>query len=556
MAATSGKPSSLTTRCLVVFFILALSLLVSIWYLAAHNYNTPWGIQSNRQGLSDGFSLKQRSRRQAPAEQKHVVIPTARKYHPSGELEPGFYAQFGFGKDNQPINLGVSERHETWVPDLKERERVCGNESASKLACELADVSGYYNPSVNSTELEFLISPNGFSANALVRGDWYDDIVTAGGVSINFRFGVGDYWNIPPFIGLGLSSRENSASPPNYIESLVQQEKVAEPYTSFYDIQNPYGRGGQIVIGGVDRQKINGKFDCWTDLGRPGEVRTPNVKIILGNDYDKYTKNTEFSPPRELTALISPGTPYILVPPSLRDRLSSLFPLGYAVRNGELSGYLVADCDKPIDPDNFLEFEFEKVVIRIPLEDFRGSAPARVVRNFGGSTLDNNTCLLSIGTTDGERRHSYVLGGPFFSRAYVVMKPKSSKSGVITGIALAKANETGQDIVELGGPNGRTLKDIIGDDPGASERRRKNIKVIIGAVVGGAVLLLALAAFFFFRWRKRRNLDAEPSISAPDPGFEWQPYSNKPNAPTAQVTTPQNFEIDEPPPQYSIINRS
>ncbi|EGX43850.1 hypothetical protein AOL_s00210g297 [Orbilia oligospora ATCC 24927] len=93
----------------------------------------------------------------------------------------------------------------------------------------------------------------------------------------------------------------------SYTAALVEQGKIFEPYISFYDIRNPRGTGGQIVIGGVDRKKLYGGFTYWKGIGALGEVPTPKVKVVASDGFEElYNK---FVQPRKATALISPGTP-------------------------------------------------------------------------------------------------------------------------------------------------------------------------------------------------------------------------------------------------------
>ncbi|KAK6507937.1 hypothetical protein TWF481_006357 [Arthrobotrys musiformis] len=434
--------------------------------------------------------------RQAPAQQKHVVLSTHRENTEIGELDPAIYTTLKFGSDGQPIALQLAAGNITWVPNIKALNSFCGNHSVSAKACGFAKTSGYYSPSSNSTSVPFSLGSSSFSNSDSVNGYWYDDVVTAGAVPVDFRFGVGDSWNIPPFLGLGL----NSSSSSSYVTTLVEQGKIHDSYISFYDVRNPRATGGQIVIGGVDRKKIYGNFDSWKSPGAWGEVPTPKVKVF-SNSVFAETDSIKFEQPKESIALINPWSPYLVVPPdllkSIRLHLETFtFPYG---RN-DLLNYLFIDCDDTIDPDAAIEFEFDTVVIKIPLADLK--------------------------TVDAPRAETSV-----HSRAYVVMKPGNSTTASITGIAIAKLKEEEEEIIDLGGPSSPDLSQISGDEPAATERKKRITILLASTLGGGGGSLFIVLTFLFLKYRKRFNLAAEPSIPSPDPDFIWQTYLHRPQNP-------------------------
>ncbi|KAK6343671.1 hypothetical protein TWF730_011261 [Orbilia blumenaviensis] len=343
-----------------------------------------------------------------------------------------------------------------------------------------------------------------------------------------------------PSLGLGLTDPTgNSGGQLGYPETLTKQNKIYSSYTSFYNIRNPHGNAGQIVIGGVDRKKIYGNFDVWDDLTLPGEIPTPNVNVITEDNFDEVY-NTTFSSPTQKTALISPGTPFIVVPSSLLQRLRLLVPFAYPLGRNDLADYLFALCDRQIDPTYFLQFEFDKVVIRVPLEDLKTTVPERIFATLGNIVAEeSNTCRLSLSASQDDAEFSYILGGPFLSRAYVVMKGKSSGSNAITAIAVAKLNQTEEEIIELGAPGGPRLEDIFGDEPAATNRRKKMTIAIASGAAGGALIILLLVLLFFW-CRKRRRLAIEPLIPSPAPDFVWQSHPVQPGVLAHHAANPGN----------------
>ncbi|KAF3140306.1 hypothetical protein TWF703_003179 [Orbilia oligospora] len=271
------------------------------------------------------------------------------------------------------------------------------------------------SPNGNSTNIPFTLR-SGSSASDLIRGYFYDDVVTTNGVSVNLRFGVGDTWDVPPFLGLGIAtSRENVSSSMSYTAALVEQGKIFEPYISFYDIRNPRGTGGQIVIGGVDRKKLYGGFTYWKGIGAPGEVPTPKIKVVANDGFEElYHK---FVQPKKATALISPGTPFIVVPSDVLESLRFAVPIAFPIGSSDIKNYLYTTCDGTIDPSIAIEFDFQTVVIRIPLEDLKTVAPPRVYSSLGGIVANySNICILSISSTDDIKGYSFILGGPFLRK--------------------------------------------------------------------------------------------------------------------------------------------
>ncbi|KAF3152666.1 hypothetical protein TWF569_002969 [Orbilia oligospora] len=393
---------------------ITLSLLVSAWCFSdLDDFNTVRPTSFHWQKPRNIASLKQP--RQVPIEQKHVILPTFRNYTEDGELDLAVYTRLNFGPDSQPLNLGLSARHETWVPDIESKERFCGDQSVNTKTCNLARISGYYSPNGNSTNIPFTLR-SGSSASDLIRGYFYDDVVTTNGVSVNLRFGVGDTWDVPPFLGLGIAtSRENVSSSMSYTAALVEQGKIFEPYISFYDIRNPRGTGGQIVIGGVDRKKLYGGFTYWKGIGAPGEVPTPKIKVVANDGFEElYHK---FVQPKKATALISPGTPFIVVPSDVLESLRFAVPIAFPIGSSDIKNYLYTTCDGTIDPSIAIEFDFQTVVIRIPLEDLKTVAPPRVYSSLGGIVANySNICILSISSTDDIKGYSFILGGPFLRK--------------------------------------------------------------------------------------------------------------------------------------------
>ncbi|KAK6337155.1 hypothetical protein TWF718_009939 [Orbilia javanica] len=566
------QPSQYLAVAQLVTISVAVTLLILTWLFSVlHNSNTiNWGKPF--EGSENIVSSKQP--RQAPAEKKHVILPTFQRYTEDGELEFATYTKLNFGPAQETITLGLSIRDETWVPSIEAKTEFCRNQSVE--ACKLAEISGYYSLSGKDSSIPIRLSSAGSSSSEtnLVYGNFYEDFATVDGVSVNFRFVVGDSWRVPPFLGLGLPTfQPDSPSSRDYIPALVEQGKVAQPYISFYDTRNPRGTGGEIVIGGVDRKKIYGGFDCWKNSGRRGRVKTPKVRIIAKDTL--FDVQDTYKQPTKPYTLVSPVEPFLIVPPDILASLRLALPTAYLLGTNDFEDYLYTRCDATIDPESAIEFEFETVVIKIPLEELRTVAPPRIYTSFGGHTsTESNICILSVSSTSGIKGlpdYSFILGGPFFrkvpaqtlvelqsklkddssdnrkrsSRAYVVMKNGGTESDSVTGIAAAILNETKQEIIELIEPDGSGLRKISGDEPAATEKKNRTIKALAGGLGGGGGFLLLTLGYIFYRYRKKHPRAVEPSIPSPDPDFVWQRDPLQPDNPPV-------YSVDPPTPAPKV----
>ncbi|KAJ6259757.1 Candidapepsin-2 [Drechslerella dactyloides] len=437
-------------------------------------------------------------RRQATQGQQYVVMPVKYNLTILGKLDGNLYANLQFEPNNQTVTLGITSDSVTWVPEQPASiASFCAN-SSNTQGCQIAgSVSGYYTPKSDVSRTDsFYYAYYGSDLNA--TGYWTDSTVSAGGVSIDLQFGVAQNWNSIPSLGLGLWPTIPAQKGPSYLAALEQQGKIAGQYVSCYDL-TATSDSGSIIFGGVDLHKFNGKFTIWSNFNLPGIITTPSMRVLLGQNVSAVPE------PRQAIALVNPFTPFMYLPDNLLNLIVKT--LGAQTVNS-IGGYGLP-CNTQIDPTWQLEVSFSQLVINIPYRQLLSTA----------TTARGDLCFLAVlpmsfYQTPGFNL-SYVLGGPFFRSAYVVVNPTDNT----TAIAVANPNVTSQNVVALGGPFGTALSSLQGvaPPPGSTETsvsnstsssKKSNTGAIVGGVVGGIGGLLLIGAGIWFMKGRKREEDA------------------------------------------------
>ncbi|KAF3912119.1 Candidapepsin-2 [Orbilia brochopaga] len=381
----------------------------------------------------------------------------------------------------------------TWVPQMPaSTAQFCSN-SSNTDGCKIAgSVSGYYTPESKVDKSDFfnytIVDSPGYNAT----GYWTETTASVGGVSVDLQIGVAENWHLIPSLGLGLWPTDPPQKGPSYLAALEQQGKIAGQYLSCYDLTDTTD-SGTIVLGGVDLHKFSGKFTIWNNFNRPGVTTTPGVRVLLGDNV------TTIPDTGAAQALVNPFTPFLYVPDTLLKLL--LQALGATPINSV--GAYGLPCNTQLDPTWTLEITYQKLVLSIPFQHLLSSA----------ASAKGDLCFLALlpisyYNTPGYNI-SYVLGGPFFRAAYVVVNPSDNT----TAIAVANPNVTTTSVVALGGPYGTPLSALEGipppsstpspSDTSSSSGKKSNTGAIVGGVVGGiAALLLIVAALWYFRRRR------------------------------------------------------
>ncbi|KAK6523081.1 hypothetical protein TWF281_002504 [Arthrobotrys megalospora] len=464
---------------------LVLFALLSLFYLIAQQAPTP------NHNFKRSLEIRQADTK------KYVTMPIKYNYVVLGQLDGNVYTTVEFGDNNQNLTMALSYDQITWVPQLPaSRTNFCNNRS-NEQACRIGgSLSGYFDPGDSQRDGAFRYVVPGVpdSVDATASGYYIEDKVTAGGVTVDLQFGVATSWNIPPTLGLGLWPLIQT-NRPSYLAALEQQGKIGGPYTSCYYISG--SDSGQLVLGGVDLDKFNGKFTIYDKYELPGIIGSPSAAVVAG---DKVSVFNETDVPE---AVIAPFTQFIYMPANVLAALVAVLP---DIQYDDTFGEHTLPCDAQLDSGWFFELTLSGLTIRLPMSDLQ--TPIKLP----GA---ENRCFISAGDVTGAGAYgynfSYVLGGPFIRSAYVVVNSADN----ITAVATANPNVTTSNIVELGGPFAAQLTDLVGSTPTPSSRSNSgngsssNTGAIAGGVVGGVVAIAAIVGGIWF-YRRRKQPKAAP----------------------------------------------
>ncbi|EWC46415.1 hypothetical protein DRE_04358 [Drechslerella stenobrocha 248] len=500
-----GRSSFTAVRWYSIPAFLSASLLLS--YFVIHH------SQDTQQLFGRSFSSEKERRNEG----KYVVMPVrfSRTLVTSGEIDPAFYTDVRIGTDNQNISMAVSLEGTTWVPEKPGSLTTFCSNSTNAPGCRAAAVSGYYTPPSDVDRDDPFKYSSTFTTNdenATAFGYWTEGPITIAGVSTDIQFGVAQYWNAAPVLGLGLTSNSSgSSSRPGYIQSLMQQGRILGTYCGIYD-SGDAKIGGEILFGGVDRSKFTGRLKIW-NLNAVGEISSPTAQYITESYRSPMVSVRGNS---SSSSVIAAGVPGACIPAGLMTEIWGLTP--------SKAPDVIYDipCNFFEAGVDYIELTWDDLVIKIDLVDFVYPIP-------GSVTPSCFVSLLPCAEGDG---YDYIFGQPFFKSAYVVMDPGTKR----TAIGLSNRNMTNSTIVELGGSVSSGLSEIEGIDPSPivqpdsspspdpnaspaptdppSSGSSTNVGAIAGGVVGGVAVLGAIGAFFFFRQRKSAKQAKAPPTDA------------------------------------------
>ncbi|KAF3316249.1 hypothetical protein TWF173_002573 [Orbilia oligospora] len=339
------------------------------------------------------------------------------------------------------------------------------------------------------------------------QGYWTSTTLSTSTTTILHTFGLATtFRNLSPTLGLGISSINGSRNHPSYLDSLLQQSKVFGRYIGFYDISNPdESRSGEIVIGGVDKEKYLGKLKRLKGGGMVGVVRSPEVMVKTGRG-EKFGTGGSGG-----WAFLAVDTSFLWLPQPIIYNIISAFPVAtFDLRPGGRSFVVyTVPCDTKFNPSWVIQFTFEGVAIDVPFNNL--VTPIEVPAS-GGSGMGKR-CVLAIQPNDGRYalegyELSYVLGAPFWRSAYVLLNSEEN----VTAIAISKPNAISRSIVPFGGPFGTDIESVESTPPSltsnshsSQESRGPGTGVIVGASIAGAIILIiaSLGVLFFRRKRKK-----------------------------------------------------
>ncbi|KAF3922946.1 Barrierpepsin [Dactylellina cionopaga] len=521
--------------------LLFFSLFAFSYFVVPQSSNTAANF-----GLFKRSESKLSSRQSDP---KYVALPVSYDFTVLGQLDGNLYADVQFGPNNQALRLAINTDDVTWVPELPaSKNNFCSN-SNNTVGCGYAGTSGYYEPGKTNRNDTFKYNPNiqqdTKSTKYLATGYWTENSVTVAGVTVDLQFGVATKWDIVPNLSLGLWSTGQAGGRPSYLQALEQQGKIAGQYCSCFNITGD----GSIVLGGIDLAKFSGKLKIWDNLTLPGIVTSPVVRLVTGSN------STTLPTAKYPLSLVSPGSPFLSVPQNVLSAILSLVPAQFDSNFGAYD----LPCDTQFDPSWFIEFTFDELVIKLLFQDLLSPITVR----------GSDRCYIALLPDDGEYlpglSFSYILAGPFFRSAYVVVNPSLN----MTALGVANRNITANNIVELGGTFSAKIADVEGTAPlpftsngtspdaTTSKSKKTPTGAIVGGVVGGiAVVAVILAAVFFYRKKqKTASTEAPPTIPQAGelPGSGGNATNELDSKATGVAQNQSNVKSDGTQPEYSEL---
>ncbi|KAJ6261198.1 hypothetical protein Dda_3866 [Drechslerella dactyloides] len=477
-----GRSPLASIRWCSIPALLSASLLLS-YSIAYHSQDTHWlfarSLPNEKVRRNDG---------------KYVVLPLRfpLTFDSDGELDFSIYTNVSIGTDNQKLSMAVSLDGITWVPERPSSlPTFCSNSTngLGKMAYSNDNIVNIPPSDVSRDDpFEYRSLLTEPVPNATALGYWTEGPVTIGGVSADMRFGVAQYWNVTPILGLGLTGRDESPNRPAYIQSLKQQGMISGTFCSIYDSGDPT-IGGEILLGGVDRSKFTGRLRVWDDS--VGEIPSPTARYVSGSYHGEM-----ISVGANLTSYIVPTAPGFCVPDDLMTQIRRDVPTIHPE-------YIVIPCDFFKPDEDYIELTWGDMVLKIPMTSLVTPFPDE----WSTCYAQLSYCGASgYGTSD----YGYIFGQLFLKSAYVVINPETNQ----TAIGVSNRNMTSSTITALG--NSATLSNIRGISPEQSGLEgRTNVGAIAGGVVGG-VAVIGLIGAFFFRRRKSASKNGAEMTEVPE----------------------------------------
>ncbi|EPS39498.1 hypothetical protein H072_6641 [Dactylellina haptotyla CBS 200.50] len=488
------------------------------WFMVQHSFG---GASDKHLSSRDLVYITER------ADKQYVVLPTTYAPLDLGNISLNVVADFSFGPDHQPIKLVVTPQHVTWVPHQPDSlSQFCPSNAETRGACKIGGSYGYYSPKSTTRKNDTFFFSETYNATSIsnVTGNWVEDIIKGGDVEVSLRFGAADMWHSSPLLGLGIFPTNRDFTRPSYLEALVTQGKIATgAYLSFYNIRNTTAPG-EIILGGVDRSKFFGWFAVYENRESAGEVDGPSVMVSFSRDNvapidyrgpsltlidpsEKYGNKDSYLYAHILRLTShAMSTRSIYVPRDVYNTILDITKIPTLQRNP--AGDWAVYCSWRIPEDYYINLYFNSVLVKLLLEDLKGSDPSDKDTTSDLCTLN----LLPIDKyADQKTKYSYIFGGAFFNAAYVVLSPENN----ITGIATIRKNTT-RDIVQLGGALGTNLTMMDGNvmdyrESYYPEAEKRRIAKIVGSVVAGVVVPTLLVGIIIWFYRRKKEMPRVPS---------------------------------------------
>ncbi|EWC47165.1 hypothetical protein DRE_03534 [Drechslerella stenobrocha 248] len=462
-----------------------------------------------------------------------------------------YYTNVSFGTPLQPLTLALSMTGMTWAPTLpagETEESFCG-ERKNRLACEYAQVSGFYTIPGSVTysprgDFEGLTVGDAESINGIQA---VETLKLGAAVLGNVGIAVAESWRSAPQLSLS-SVRPTNQSGPQLLP-VLQQAGIVN--TMAYSLSFSNGTG-EIGFGGIDNTQFFGELNTFTSKNSTGTVPVSDIYWI-----DGAGKNVSVVDEGSNAGHLGVGemalTPYLWLQDAMFDIVASLF----TDANKTETGAYTRNCSDPqLQRDvQSLQLSLDGTVITIPSDLLFLPATAQDI------------CTLAIRPLSAYPANTtadYILGFPLLRAAYTVLDHTNGQTHIAPRRAATASIRSTLTPVGVNGavvsasgatpsrttlqPATSTLAHALGlgastpttatttttstststesaaNPTGSSKQQRFSsragkisIAAIVGAVVGGLIFIAVVIVFYplgkaSMQRRRRRREDREMAM--------------------------------------------
>ncbi|KAL0937359.1 aspartic endopeptidase [Colletotrichum truncatum] len=359
----------------------------------------------------------------------------------------GYYSEVEVGTPGQKALLHLDTgSSDTWIID--KQADLCTSRSMQRTYG--TGCSTTFDTDKSSTYK--LVTRNGFDITYLdsrnIQGDYISDTVVINGKKVsNQQLGLA----IRTVKGtglMGLGFTKNVAtrrSYPTILDNMVSQKVIGRKAFSLW-LNDLTSSEGTLLFGGIDTEKFIGSLTTLPLVNdyHSGQMTSYSVAMTGVSVESPDEKKLELATNTfNASTVLDSGSTVCLLPDSLTKQIWAKYDVFDA-------GYGFVDCKwrGPLGADHFVDFQFDGVKIRVPLEEMVLDNLGPIMDEIGGLLPFTNPCMFGIqsgATFDVTSSRFALLGDTFLRSAYVVY----DETNHLVGIAQANLNTTRSNIIEL-----------------------------------------------------------------------------------------------------------
>ncbi|EQB56222.1 eukaryotic aspartyl protease [Colletotrichum gloeosporioides Cg-14] len=297
-----------------------------------------------------------------------------------------------------------------------------------------------------------LVTRNGFDITYLdarnIQGDYISDTVNINGKKVSSQqLGLAiQTVKGSGLMGLGFSTGVSTRrSYPTILDNMVSQNLIGRKAFSLW-LNDLSSSEGTLLFGGIDTEKYIGSLTTLPLVDDYHSERITSYSVAMtGVSLETPDgKMTELAAENfNASTVLDSGSTVCLLP----DRIANQIWEKYDVID---AGYGFVDCKwrGPDGENHFLDFEFNGVTIRVPLEEMVLDNLDPIMDQLDGLLPFDNPCMFGIQSNsafDINSSRFALLGDTFLRSAYVVYDETNQQ----VGIAQANLNSTRSNVIEL-----------------------------------------------------------------------------------------------------------